>query len=267
MRHQLVPFFLLVAGMAVAELVAPLLFKTCADDEHNVAECRRQALQEVIPLLATGIPEIGAPPIDPADQLAPLTWHTSSTGLDITFRLDNGRFSGLGSAVVDSLQVDSFSKRIRIVAHSDGIYTLEGAYTLAAHVLGIPLEGTGIFKSVMGGGAVDVTYSGHLESGQGGRSYLKLDTVQVALALGRSQYELTGLFGDYQPLVLAGNMFINNVAANVVEPNLKPTLEKWLAEVFRPYAQAVFDTVPYDELFPKTPAYRGFYRAVFPHNF
>ncbi|XP_049764595.1 putative beta-carotene-binding protein [Schistocerca cancellata] len=200
------------------------------------------------------------------DQLPPLTWRSNSRGLDVAFRLDNGRYTGLGRSIVDGLHVDTINQRIRVVTHIDGANTLEGTYTLAARILGIPLEGTGLFKVTMNGGGVDVTYSGHLEIGEGGRPYLRLDATHVELVLGDSQYELTGLFGDYQPLAHAGNTFINSVASSIVEPNITPTLEKWLAEVYRQNAQAVFDTVPYDQLFPKTSAHSGFYRAVFPYS-
>ncbi|XP_049940661.1 putative beta-carotene-binding protein [Schistocerca serialis cubense] len=99
--------------------------------------------------MCAGFPPIGAPPIDPLDQLPPLTWRSNSRGLDVAFSLDNGRHTGLGRSIVDSLQVDTINQRIRVVTHIDGASTLEGTYTLAARILGIPLEGTGLFKVTM----------------------------------------------------------------------------------------------------------------------
>ncbi|XP_049963932.1 putative beta-carotene-binding protein isoform X2 [Schistocerca serialis cubense] len=253
---------LLVAGLAVADIATPLGVKTCADDQPNVVECRRKALQDAVPHLATGIPQMGATPIDPMDELPPLTWQTNSRGLALKFRLDNARFTGLGRSVVDNLQVDNVNNRIRVVTHIDGVNALEGAYAMSGKVLGVPLDGSGSFKVSMRGGNADVTYAGHLETADGDQSYLKVDSVNVKLDLGQSQYELTGLFGNYKPLVNAGNMFINSVATKVVQPELLPTLEKWLAEVYRQRAQAVFSTVPYDQLFPKRSVYSDSFSAV-----
>ncbi|XP_049832396.1 putative beta-carotene-binding protein [Schistocerca gregaria] len=256
------------AYFAPAALSAPasgLGVKVCADDQPDVAICRKNALQQAIPMLAHGIPSIGASPIDPLDNLPPLVFNVNQPGITINFELKNSRMLGHGRAVLEDLNVDTNAVTIRVLTHVPGEFIFDGDHTIDAYVFGVPYKGSGRFTLVEIDSGVEMIYSGHPVPGPDGRTYLQLTSGECKLDYGATTYKLTGVYGDYPPFVEALGKFITEVTSPVVEKLIAPPVEAWMADIYRSRAQQVFSTVPFDVIFPKTLAIDGFYRAFYPH--
>nr|AIY25507.1 takeout-like protein 4 [Locusta migratoria] len=224
--------------------------RTCPSSDPEVVTCRRNALQSALSLLAGGIPSIGARPIDPLTQIPPLILETESP-FKLKFKLDDISMIGHSSSVIDDLDIDVQNHTIHVATHTPGALILKGIYTLDEEVIkGIPMGGNGRFKLTMLDSTADVTYKGHPVTGRDGETYLKLDSAKTKYTYGKTNYELTGLFGGFGPLEAAGNALINTMTSPIVEREMLGPMEAWMEQVYKGQAQNVFDTIPFSKLFP-----------------
>ncbi|XP_049963484.1 putative beta-carotene-binding protein isoform X6 [Schistocerca serialis cubense] len=227
--------------------------RTCPSNEPDVVTCRRNALQSALSLLAGGLPSIGAKPIDPLTQIPPLILKADTPLLRLNFKLDDIVMIGHARSVLDDLQVDVENHTIHVVTHTPGALVMEGIYTLDEEVIkGIPVRGNGRFKLTMIDSTADVTYKGHPVTRRNGETYLQLDSAKTKYTYGKTSYKLTGLFGGFPPLEAAGNALINAIASPIVERDMLGPMEDWMEQVYKQQAQYVFDTVPYNKLFPES---------------
>lgn len=83
-----------------------------------------------------------------------------------------------------------------------------------------------------------------------GQTYLKFDTFNLKIKIGKNKLDLKNLFSGDKNLELVGNQFINENSEMFLS-EIIPGLEKNLAEIFTKTANEIVSTASFDEMFPE----------------
>lgn len=83
-----------------------------------------------------------------------------------------------------------------------------------------------------------------------GQTYLKFDTFDLKIKIGKNKLKLNNLFNGDKNLELVGNQYINDNSEMFLN-EIIPGLEKNLAEIFTKTANEIIATASVDELFPE----------------
>lgn len=83
-----------------------------------------------------------------------------------------------------------------------------------------------------------------------GQTYLKFDTFDLKIKIGKNKLKLNNLFNGDKNLELVGNQYINDNSEMFLN-EIVPGLEKNLAEIFTKTANEIIATASVDELFPE----------------
>lgn len=232
-------------AMAAAEIPIPDFIKICKKNDPQVENCIKRSVEELRQHLVRGIPEFNVPSLEPL--IIPEIRVGESTGIRIRAR--NVKAFGCSDFKINRLRVDLDHNDIEMAITLPKLFIL-GDYTVDGRVFLLPVRGAGQLSGNMTDCKGDVHLKGTV-SKRDGVDYLKYDTLQVRIAIGRGSLHLDNLFGGQQTLGEIVNSAINsNFKAFFNE--LKPSVERALSAEFLNVANQIVTSVPYEKLFPSS---------------
>ncbi|XP_041973946.1 uncharacterized protein LOC121729489 [Aricia agestis] len=214
--------------------------KICKRDQDTVNECVRNSIEELRPHLLRGIPEIRVPSIDPyvVDELRPVQGN-----LNVLFK--NVRVTGAGDFQMKRLDVDIESRRVNTTITVPALH-FEGYYSVDAHVLSVPIKGSGNFAANLTECEATVILKYEVED-RNGKVYAKYVSCDLLLRVGDYHITMEGITG------------IGDLAERMINENKREMLHFVLPYIQGTVGQAIVleaanrisSTATYDEFFPE----------------
>ncbi|XP_034486431.1 uncharacterized protein LOC117790925 [Drosophila innubila] len=221
---------------------APAYIKQCPRDDPKLVNCLIGSLEHLRPYLASGIPEIELPPVEPfkMDSLA-LQLTEGPQGYKIT--LKNMEAFGASNFEVKSLKLgenggEPFKARIVMPK-----LKIEAKYTSSGVLLIIPASGGGEFHAIFDGVTADLTGK---TSARG--KYLHVDSLSIVLDVKKANMSISGAFNNNRILLEATNLFLRDNSQIVLEA-MQSQLQKKLATEFGKLANQLLKNVPVDQFY------------------
>ncbi|XP_062125032.1 uncharacterized protein LOC133838086 [Drosophila sulfurigaster albostrigata] len=221
---------------------APAYIKQCRRDDPQLVDCFIAALEHLRPYLASGIPEIELPPVEPfkMDSLA-LQLTEGPQGYKIT--LKNMDAYGASSYEVKSLQLgqnggEPFKARLVIPK-----LKIEAKYTSAGVLLIIPASGGGDFHAVFDGVTADLIGKTSERNG-----YLHVDSLSIVLDVKKIDMNISRAFNNNRILLEATNLFLRDNSRLVLDA-MQGQLQKKLASEFGKLANQLLKNVPISQFY------------------
>ncbi|XP_026323428.1 protein takeout-like [Hyposmocoma kahamanoa] len=235
---------LLAIHAATADI--PSYIKICHRDDPTVDKCIMNSVEELRPKIKAGIPELDVPGIDPL-SLGQIALARGPQGAKLTAVVNNVTVQGSSDFILQELKSDLVKNRFDFKILLPRL-EFSGKYKMDIQVLLLRLQGRGNITGTFKDYACNVTMRGHKEK-RGDDEFLKFDPFKVKLRVGQSSIYLTNLFDGDPVLGPATNRVINE-NSNVFLEEIRPVLERSLAELFTEMANKITSKFTYKELFP-----------------
>ncbi|XP_041973776.1 protein takeout-like [Aricia agestis] len=235
---------LLVLHFVAAEI--PSYIKVCHRNDPNVDKCIMNSVEELRPKISKGIPELEVPGIEPL-SLGQIILARGPQGAKLTAVVNDVKVKGPSNFIMQELKSDLDKNRFDfklLLPHLD----FSGKYKMDIQILLLRLQGRGNISGSFKDYACNVTMRGHKEV-RGGEEYLTFEPMKVKLRVGDSSINLTNLFDGDPVLGPATNRVINENSQVFIE-EIRPVLEKSLADIFTEMANKITSKFTYKELFP-----------------
>ncbi|KAI4499772.1 hypothetical protein M0802_005028 [Mischocyttarus mexicanus] len=221
--------------------------KICKRHDPNINECITDSINQLREKLAEGIPELDVPQIDPF-TLNEIRLLRGPNAARLDINLTNFQVQGPSKFVIRDMKAntDDVSFTFKV---SFPILNFKGKYQIDAKLLLLQLSGEG---DVIGN-FTNYDSSVILKANKirrGNNEYLNFERMKIKIIIGDAKILLTNLFNGDPILGKVSNEIINNNNVLLIE-EIKPELEKSLAEVLTKAANKVVETFTYDELFPE----------------
>ncbi|XP_046420967.1 circadian clock-controlled protein daywake-like isoform X1 [Neodiprion virginianus] len=235
----------LLLGTTMA--VLPSYIVPCKKSNPNLDRCITETIESLRERLAEGIPELGAPALEPL-QLENVRLLRGPVGARLDVNLTNMEVRGPSTFKVHNLKsnLDKNSFTFRVAFDR---LTFRGKYQMDARVLLLRLAGKGDVTGNFTGYSSDVVLRGH-KVVRNEVEYLNFERMKLKIKIGEAKIHLSNLFGGDPILGPATNDILNTNSAVFVE-ELKPVLESSLADLFTDVANTVTTSFTYKELFPE----------------
>ncbi|XP_015604816.1 uncharacterized protein LOC107272305 [Cephus cinctus] len=237
----------LAAALARTILGAlPPYIKPCKRTDPDIDICVANSIESLRGKLAEGIPELGAPPIEPLylDQVRLLR---GPSGARLDVNLTDIKVAGPSTFKVRDLKVNVDDILFTFKVSFDRL-SFRGKYQIDARVLLLRLSGNGDLTGNFTGYDSDVILTAKKVYRNNGE-YLDFERMKLAIKIGTASVYLNNLFGGDPILGAASNQVLNANSALFVE-ELRPVLESSLADLFTDVANKITRSFTYDELFP-----------------
>ncbi|XP_030562476.1 uncharacterized protein LOC115763847 [Drosophila novamexicana] len=232
----------LMQPICFTQAETPAYIKQCRRDDPKLVDCFSASLEHLKPYLASGIPEIELPSVEPfkMDTLA-LQLTEGPQGYKIT--LKNMEAFGASNFEVKSLKLgenggEPFKARIFMPK-----LKIEANYTSAGVLLIIPASGGGDFHAVFNGVTADLTGK---TSARG--KYLHVDSLSIVLDVDKVTMSISRAFNNNRILLEATNLFLRDNSQIVLEA-MQAQLQKKLANEFGKLANQLLKNVPIDQFY------------------
>lgn len=253
-KFRAVRLIILVAAavnMVAADTQIPAAWGTCQRSDPNFADCLKGAIQRAIASLRTGNAELNMQALDPfvVDQFR--LNRGGNGALNIDMRFNNVEIDNVYTSQVDSVRVDQLDGGDIRVELSAPTLTLRGSYVVRGRVLLIPITGDGQANIRMDNVHASFVMRGHAEKGGSGtatgRDHYKVDSFQFDIVPEKASFKFTNPAHAAQTELLSRVVTENDRS---IWQELRPTISEAFSSRFKELADAVFDKVALDDVFP-----------------
>ncbi|XP_068153327.1 protein takeout [Drosophila tropicalis] len=224
---------------------APAYIKQCRRDDPKLVDCFIGAVEHLKPYLASGIPEIQLPSVEPfkMDSLA-LQLTEGPQGYKIT--LKNMEAYGASNFQVKSLILSENNEpfKARIIMPK---LKIEAKYTSSGVLLIIPASGGGDFHATFEGVSADLTGKTSVREVKGAK-YLHIDSLGLVLDVKDVKMSISRAFNNNRILLEATNLFLSENSQVVLEA-MQAQLQKKLASEFGKLANQLLKNVPIEQFY------------------
>jgi len=208
--------------------------------------CLKQTLEDLRPLMKTGIPQLRIPPTEPMN-VDTIAFQQGQPPVVVSATFNNVIVKGLSTFVTNYIEADPNSQTLRIgltVPQMD----IQGFYQINGEVFILPLEGSGTFTTKMS----DITAVGASSilpvTGPNGKTILKVDNTNIDFDIGKVNIHMDNLFnGDNQLLADTVNKFLNDHGQEVLA-EVKPEISRQLTNLVTRVMNDAFSELPADQL-------------------
>nr|XP_004923017.2 uncharacterized protein LOC101744925 [Bombyx mori] len=217
----------------------------CPREEKALGKCLKDALNEYIPKLATGLPEYGVPPSEPL--IVPSISIQQSTGpITVTSSYSDVTVRGPSKMRIKDVQVNSVHRRVVAKLYIPEL-KMKGNYKLSGQLLMLPMNGEGQFTAKYGDIDATVTIILGREPRPNSVDALTCDQLDVNFHVGYASMQLENLFGGDGELSKAMNKFLNENWKKLSE-ELQVPMEEALRDFLKPLADHAFATLNADDI-------------------
>jgi len=214
--------------------------------ENLLNVCLRQTLEDLRPLMRTGIPQLNLPVTEPMNVEA-IEFEQGVPPVVVKAAFSNVVVKGLSNFVTDYIDADPNTQTLRIgltVPEMD----ISGLYRINGEVFILPLEGSGSFTTKMTG-VTAVGQSNILPmQNPSGKQVLQVDNSNIDFNIGRVFIHMNNLFnGENKLLADTVNKFLNDHGQEVLK-EVKPEISRQLTQLVTRVMNDAFSELPADKL-------------------
>ncbi|XP_049942372.1 protein takeout-like [Schistocerca serialis cubense] len=239
---------LMAAAAVAAPAQLPAEMKTCKQTDPQYVQCLKIALQDSVPTLVKGVRSLGTQPIDPLKIVALSIAEEKNKPVAVNLDFSDVTVSGVGSFVIDAVEMAPGSYDIKIIAHAASPVTMNGNYKLEGKVLALPIQGMGDCNITVSNTAVELLLKG-APLQQDGTTYLDVKHFKISFTTDRVYLTFNNLFNGDKALGDNMNKFLNDNWEEILK-ELRPTIEEVFSVAFKDISNNLFHKVPYNDIFP-----------------
>ncbi|XP_061392808.1 circadian clock-controlled protein daywake [Musca vetustissima] len=213
--------------------------RTCPRENPNEDKCFRKFFEGCFPALATGIPEIGVNGFEPL-HIDQVSVQKGSGNLILAGGFQNLVIRGPSNATVKRAVLD-LEKKILNFELEIPLLRIRAKYNLNGHILVLPLVGNGDVRLALKDVKTAVYTKISLRNAP--EEVIHIDDMKVTFNVGSMRIHLHNLFNGNEILAASINSFLNQNGNDVIA-ELRPDLEKGLADIFHGLWNNVFSKIP-----------------------
>uniref|UniRef100_A0A1I8MVB9 Hemolymph juvenile hormone binding protein (JHBP) n=1 Tax=Musca domestica TaxID=7370 RepID=A0A1I8MVB9_MUSDO len=230
----------IVAILDLKPFVTPAAWlRTCPRHNPNEDKCFRKFFEGCFPALATGIPEIGVNGFEPL-HIDQVSVQKGSGNLILAGGFQNLVIRGPSNATVKRAVLD-LEKKILNFELEIPLLRIRAQYNLNGHILVLPLVGNGDVRLALKDVKTAVYTKISLRNAP--EEVIHIDDMKVTFNVGSMRIHLNNLFNGNEILAASINSFLNQNGNDVIA-ELRPDLEKGLADIFHGLWNNVFSKIP-----------------------
>ncbi|KAF5287444.1 hypothetical protein FQR65_LT12269 [Abscondita terminalis] len=227
----------------------PSDIKVCRRSDPKLSECFKDAIQDALPKLRNGVPEIDFSPIEPY-EIKSLTIDAGSDSMKVVQNYKNMKIYELSNSIIEAASLfhdgDNFYAVLEVLIP---ITRGEGDYSIDGNLMMLPIKGEGKCSIVFKDSKVALKMNGtKFESG--GESFLRINEFHVNFEPALAEFKFDNLFNNDKKLGEAMNTLINQSWRDLFE-EVKDPYEQTFADLFKDTTNAIFTKIPVEELFPQ----------------
>ncbi|KAL3282190.1 hypothetical protein HHI36_005384, partial [Cryptolaemus montrouzieri] len=220
--------------------------KICKSNDPDLAACITESVNALRPQLKKGIPELEVPPLEPL-YLDEIKLRNGPSTAKLDANITNIRVWGPSNFKILDVKPNLAKKKFAFKVAIPHI-RFEGDYDIDMNILLLKYKGVGAINGNFTDYSFDCVMKGHIMKIDG-KDYLKFDRMLLKLYLGKSSIHLENLFKE-DPIIAKATAAVINDNTDIFIKEIKPTLEKSLADKFTDIANKLTLKFTYQELFP-----------------
>ncbi|XP_036332333.1 circadian clock-controlled protein daywake [Rhagoletis pomonella] len=225
----------------------PSFVKICRRNDPNLDVCARKSLLALKDFLSYGIPELFIPPITPL-VVPEIRMDQDSGAVYLHSIFKNITVNGLDDFTLNELHIDPEKMRFTLGMGVPKI-AMDAKYVLKGKIMMMPLMGEGDFKANFTDVELNTLITAERYK-KHGRVFAKVKDVKVEYTLGKTELHFSNLFNGDEALGERMNMFLNENWDSLSD-ELRPLMERSIAELVRASTVKIFDTYSFDDLLPE----------------
>lgn len=237
---------LLISSVVLVAAKIPDYIRVCKSTDPNLPQCIMDSVDALRPYLKTGIPELEVPPIEPL-FLDEIKLRSGPSGAKLDANITNVKVWGPSDFKVLEVRPNVAKKRFAFKVTIPFLH-FEGDYDIDMNILLLKYKGVGPINGNFTDYSFDCIMKGHTTKVDG-KEYLKFDKMHLKLYFGKSTIRLENLFRD-DPVIAKATDEVIGENTELFLNEIKPILEKSLAEKFTDIANKLTLKFTYQELFP-----------------
>ncbi|KAK1120380.1 hypothetical protein K0M31_012361 [Melipona bicolor] len=231
---------------SAAFAVLPPYIKPCKKSNPDINKCIVRSIEQLRDKLSVGIPELGAPPIEPLN-LKQIRLSRGPAGAKLDVNLTDIRVSGPSTFKIRDLKADVENVVFTFKVNFEKL-TFQGKYQINATILLLKVTGQGDITGTFTDYESDVVLRAR-KLHRDNDVYLNFEKMKLKIKINKTQLHFNNLFGGDNALAAATHELINN-NNDLILNEITPELETSLAELFTSVANKVTKSFTYKELFP-----------------
>ncbi|XP_003398032.1 uncharacterized protein LOC126920402 [Bombus affinis] len=226
--------------------VLPSYIKPCKKSDPDINKCITRSIDQLRDKLSVGIPELGAPAIEPLN-LKQIRLSRGPVGARLDVNLTDLRVFGPSSFNIRDLKADVENVVFTFKVNFDKL-SFQGKYQIDARLLLLKLTGQGDITGSFTNYDSDVVLRAR-KVHRDNDVYLNFEKMKMKIKIGKAHLNLSNLFGGDTVLAATTHELLNNNNALFLD-EITPVLETSLATLFTDVANKITKTFTYKELFP-----------------
>ncbi|KAK5645612.1 hypothetical protein RI129_004076 [Pyrocoelia pectoralis] len=234
-----------ISAFFTATALLPEYIHVCNARDPELPKCINNSINHLRPRFQSGIKDLEVPPLEPL-KLNEIKLRRGPSAVALDCNITNFKVWGPSSFVITDLKVN-LDKNIFVFKTIIPHLYFKGNYNLNMNILLINVRGRGPIEGNCTNYGSEVVMKGR-KILINNEEHLKFDKIRLRLSIGKSKIVLGNLPG--------GDSILREVTDSLVNDNsdlfineIKPTLERGLAEKFTEIANKITLRFTYKELF------------------
>jgi len=234
-----------LAGGAGPPKTIPEFIHVCKRNDPNLQSCVRTSIEELMPYLRTGIPELNVPSLEPLF----IKELVAAEGSGLKIVTENLKVFGCSNFTIQQLDINLKGNHHQYFFNIKLPHlVLDGRYIVDGRILLIPIRGKGKLTGDIYNVRANVTLTGNVIKKKG-EDYLHYNKMVIKIKVVTGKLRLDNLFGGEPVLGEVINSAINANFEQFIN-ELRPIIEKALAKFMLESADGIATSFPYNQLFP-----------------
>ncbi|KAJ3654893.1 hypothetical protein Zmor_014046 [Zophobas morio] len=241
----MLPLFIVTTILVYCEATldtntVPPYVKQCFEGDPKLIECFESAVHHLKPYLATGIPEIELPTVEPflMDELS-LSLTTGPNGYKVSLKEID--IFGASNFTVSKLKLSENGKPFEAKIHLP-LLRINSRYTSSGVLIIVPASGNGTFNAQLEDVNAFVKGTASVNEKEG-LKFLHVDTLNVDLNVKNIRMSVKNIYKNNRILTEAINLFLRENGHEVFKV-MKPQLRKKLSTLFMSIANQLLTHLP-----------------------
>lgn len=223
--------------------ISASFINVCNQTDPHLGSCIRRSIISLRPHLLNGIPELDVPSLDPL--FVPEIFIAQTGGIQISAGFKNISIAGPTKFRLRSVRADVESDKFRMKIWFPALI-MKATYEIRGQLLMMPINGRGLCSGNFSD--IDGILSLKLNRVERNKKeHYKVDFISIEFNIGAAKVQLDNLFNGDEELSRSMNLFINE-NWRMVTAELRPTLEKTIAQILMEVADKFFEAYPIDKL-------------------
>ncbi|XP_065335405.1 protein takeout-like [Cloeon dipterum] len=225
----------------------PSYFKVCERDADNFGECIVESVNALRPHLDKGIRSFKIPPLNPL-SLEEVSIDEGTGPVAINLKLTKLRVKGGQDYKVNWVRPELENHKIHFSIDLP-VLEMHGDYEMDGRALVLPIKGKGVADIIVYKISPNATLIGKPVM-RDGVKYMEVEDFPVNIGpASLVKLNFDNLFGGNKQLGDNMNRFLNSNWKEVMD-ELRPIIENVVSAFLISASQSIFNTVPFDTLFP-----------------